>query len=356
MIRALEVCGNPGRSGHWASRRAADEVYRCRAAAAELFGVQDLQRVVFTCNATHSLNIAIKSCLRDGGHAVISGYEHNSVVRPLESMARQGVTYTVAASALYHQEAVVPALESCIRPDTRCVIVTHVSNVFGYVLPLAEIDSLCLKHDIHLIIDASQSAGVLPLDVSKLSSAAFVCMPGHKGLYGPQGTGLLLCCKEMELYTIAEGGTGSQSKDMVQPDFLPDMLESGTLNVPGIAGLGEGIRFVLAHRAEIGDLEGALADRAAADLRAIPGFTVWRQPGYAGGVLSFRCADSSPEVLAGELADRGFCLRSGLHCAPLAHRSAGTMPQGTVRASFSAFNTERDIRQLVCAAEKMRKT
>lgn len=356
VAQAIETCGNPGRSGHKAAMRAAEIVYRCRCMAADFFGLQDPERVVFTMNATHALNIAIKSCLKGGGHAVVSGYEHNSVVRPLEGMGGEGVTYTVARSPLFDADAVCDAVEEALREDTRCVILTHISNVFGFILPVDKIDALCVQRGIPLIIDASQSAGTLPLDVSKLSGTAFVCMPGHKGLYGPQGTGILLCCKDISLYSVLEGGTGSLSMEKRQPDFLPDGLESGTLNVPGIAGLGEGLRFVSRYRTEIREREATLIDAAAQGLSAIPGVTVWHQPDCQGGVLSF-CADwGDPAELCERLAEQNICLRAGLHCAPLAHETAGTLPAGTLRAGVSAFNTEAQVEKFLQVFEKLRKS
>ncbi len=355
MARAVETCGNPGRSGHKAALAAADLVYDCRCLAAEFFGLNDPARVVFTMNATHGLNIAIKSCLNGGGHAVISGYEHNSVARPLAALAGEGVTYTVASSPLYDGDALCAAVEKAIRPDTRCVILTHVSNVFGFVLPVERVDRICREKGVSLVIDASQSAGSQPLDVSGLQSVAFVAMPGHKGLYGPQGTGILLCCKEIKLYSVLEGGTGSDSLETRQPDFLPDALESGTLNVPGIAGLKEGLRFVSRHREEIARQESDLCRYTARRLANIPGVTVWAEP-QGSAVLSFRLEGTDPSELGELLAREGLCLRAGLHCAPLAHESAGTLPCGTLRAGFSAFNTRRDAEKLLCAVENARKS
>lgn len=354
--QAMETCGNPGRSGHKAAMRAAEVVYDCRCLAADFFGLPDPQRVVFTMNATHALNIAIKSCMKGGGHAVISGYEHNSVVRPLEGMDGDGVTYTVAQSPPFDAEKAYNAVADAITEETRCVILTHVSNVFGFVLPIEKVDALCRWRGIPLIVDASQSAGVLPLDLSRLQGTAFVCMPGHKSLYGPQGTGILLCCKEVSLYNVLEGGTGSFSMEKRQPDVLPDALESGTLNVPGIAGLREGLRFVSRRREEIRQRENELVRRAAEGLSAIPGVTVWHDLACQSGVLSFRADWADPAELSERLSARGFCLRAGLHCAPLAHESAGTLPEGTVRAGFSAFNTGRELEIFLKTVENLRKS
>ena len=354
VARVIETCGNPGRSGHKAAMKAAHTVFDCRNAAADFFGMQDPQRVVFTMNATHGLNIAIKSCLKGGGHAVISGFEHNSVVRPLEGMKGEGVTYSAARASVFDPKATYTAVVEALTEDTRCVILTHVPNVFGFILPIEEVDGLCARRGIPLIIDASQSAGTLPLDVSKLQGTAFVCMPGHKGLYGPQGTGILLCCKDITLYSILEGGTGSLSMEKQQPDFLPDALESGTLNVPGIAGLREGIRFVSRHREEIEQWEQALVQQAAEGLASIPGVTVWHCDGHQTGVLSFKASWADPSVLCDALSRQDFCLRAGLHCAPLAHETVGTLPEGTLRIGFSPFNTRAQVEKLLQTIEKLR--
>lgn len=355
MARAMIECANPGRSGHRPALSAARVVYDCREAAAQFFGLKDPERVVFTMNATHGLNIAIQSLLHRGGHAVITGYEHNSVVRPLEHLAEKGVTYTVARWPLFDRTAACVAVAEALRQDTRCVIVNHVSNVFGSLAPLEEIDALCAQKGIPMIVDASQSAGVLPLDLSRLRAAAFVCMPGHKGLYGPQGTGILLCCKDSELYSLIQGGTGSASLEKRQPHWLPDALESGTLNVPGIAGLHEGLRFVAAHREEIRGREEALCRRLAQRLANIPGVTCWHAAEGQSGVLSFRLEGIDPETVGSRLAQKGICVRCGLHCAPLAHESAGTLPQGTVRVSFSAFTGTSEADALAGAAAKLAK-
>ena len=354
MEAALYTCGNPGRGGHRPAMRAADIVFTCRQLVAQLFGLDRLEGVVFTLNCTHALNLAIKSTLNDGGHAVISGYEHNSAVRPLEALRTRGVGYSVAGGALFDAAGTLAAIEGAITAETRCVIVSHVSNVFGFVLPLMEIDALCARRGVALIVDAAQTAGMLPLDVGKLKAASFVCMPGHKGLYGPQGTGILLCCKGDDLHSLIEGGTGSNSLELTQPGFLPDIFESGTLNVPGIAGLAEGVQFVLNRGVRaIGAHEADLTRRLARGLEAVQSVRAFSHPKGQSGVLSFVHERLPPEAVAEELGRQGICVRAGLHCATLAHRSAGTLPQGTVRASFSVFNTARQVDALVKAVQEL---
>lgn len=339
---ALLTCANPGRSGHEPSMQAAQAVFNCRAAVCDLFSLSEPERVVFTLNATHALNTAIKSVMHGGGHAVISGYEHNSVSRPLHAMA--DVEYTVAYSELFNPDDALEQIKNAITEDTKCVVLNHMSNVFGYILPVKAVDALCAEKGIHLIIDASQSAGMTEIDMKDFSAVSFVCMPGHKSLYGPQGTGVLVCLNDSNLHTYMEGGTGSNSIDLEQPRFLPDVFESGTLNVPGIAGLTQGIRFVLGQGIrEIAGHERRLAKKLAAGLMTIPGITVYYDEENQGGVVSFVPGNMDCDSFTAELSDMGICTRAGLHCSPLAHKSAGTIDTGTVRASFSAFNTLQEV-------------
>ena len=319
----------------------ADELlFRCRSAAAELFSVPSSEQVVFTMNATHGLNIAIKSLVRPCGRVVVSGYEHNAVTRPLHAL---GAEVIVAAAPLFSPQETVEAFERALAHEPDAVICTHVSNVFGAILPIERIAQLCRGASVPLIIDASQSAGSLPIDFSALAPA-FLAMPGHKGLYGPQGTGLLLCGSDA--LPLIEGGTGSESLRQSMPDFLPDRLEAGTHNVPGIAGLEAGIAFVRAQRPErILHHSRALIRRAGEGLGKIPnvhGF-LSLEASLQAGVLSFTVDGLSPESVAEEMAKRGIALRAGLHCAPFAHKTVGTLPDGTVRLSVSAFNRESEI-------------
>ena len=229
------------------------------------------------------------------------------------------------------------------------MICSHVSNVFGFIQPVEEIAGLCRSRGVPLIIDASQSAGVLPLDMEALG-AAFIAMPGHKGLYGPQGTGVLLC--GVPARTLLEGGTGSLSIQQEMPDFLPDRLEAGTHNMPGIAGLLAGVRYVRRRGLDkILDHEKSLTAMAAQGLASLPGVTLYAAPGLRSqaGVLSLTAEGKDVETLGAALARRGIAVRAGLHCAPLAHRSAGTLETGTVRLSFSDFNTPEEVSRLIPA-------
>ncbi len=340
MAAAVDTLGSPGRGGHDAAMRAAEEAYACRSLAAEMFGAPDPSCVVFCMNATHALNLAIKSVAGPGDRVVISGYEHNAVLRPLTALRAK---LAVAAAPLFRPEEAVAAFRRELREDTKLAVVNHVSNVFGYVQPLEEIARLCRERGIPLIVDASQSAGVLPLDLKTLG-AAFLAMPGHKGLYGPQGTGLLICGAPAR--PLLEGGSGSDSRNRRMPDQLPDRLEAGTLNMPGIAGLHRGLQFVRRSKAAGLLRHERLLLRQAEDLlRQLPGVELYaaEDAGLQTGVLSFRVTGEDPEVTAAKLADRGIAVRAGLHCAPLAHDTAGS--GGTVRISFSAFNHSGEVRK-----------
>ena len=342
---AMRRFASPGRGGHRPAMLAAEGVYACRLEAAALFDAEP-EQVVFTMNATHGLNVAIKTLLKAGDEAVISGFEHNSVTRPLYHL---GAQVTVAGRKLFDQADTLAQFDRAVTRRTKAVILTHVSNVFGYVLPVEQIAALCRERGVPLVLDASQSAGALPVSLKKLG-AAFIAMPGHKGLFGPQGTGILLCARQPE--TLLEGGSGSVSKKPDMPDFLPDRLEAGTANTAGICGLAEGIRFVRKLGTErIFAREQRLARLLVRELSGIPDARVFTGPGQA-GVVSFLLGDEDCEQTAARLAEKDVCVRSGLHCAPLAHESAGTLETGTVRASFSAFSTEREVRRFVRLLKK----
>lgn len=335
--RAMQICSSVGRGGHPAAMAAAEAVYDCRTLAGELFDAVP-EQVVFTMNATHGLNLAIKTLVPRGGRAIISGFEHNAVTRPLFAL---GAQVRVAGERLFDPEDTAAAFDRELRQGADAVICTHVSNVFGYILPVEEIAALCRRYDVPLILDAAQSAGMQPVSLAQ-SGAAFIAMPGHKGLYGPQGTGILLCARGGE--PLLEGGTGSNSAEAAMPSFLPDRLEAGTHNVCGIAGLAAGLRFVLEKTpAAISRHERMLLRQLRPILEDLPGVTPYFGPSQS-GVVSLATEIDCEEVAA-LLAEQGVALRAGLHCAPLAHRSAGTFERGTVRISFSAFNTADEVRR-----------
>ncbi len=327
---ALGHCANPGRGGYEAALAAQNCVFFCREAAAKLFSCP-VEQVVCTGSCTHGLNIAIRTLVKPGDKVLISGFEHNAVTRPLQALGAQTV---VAGRRLFDWGNMLESWENALKAGVKVGIFTHVSNVFGYILPVEELGRLCQKYGVPYIIDAAQSAGHMPLDFSALG-ADFIAMPGHKGLLGPQGTGLLLCGRLPE--PLICGGTGSNSQLQTMPDFLPDRAEAGTLNVPGLAGLNAGIRLVSSLKPErLHSYEVALADYCADRLTQL-GCRVFTGP-HRSGTLAF-IPKGDCELVAQVLARRGIALRAGLQCAPLAHESAGTLDTGTLRLSLGYDST-----------------
>ena len=346
VLNTMKCCGSVGRGGHATAMKAAEVVHRCRQEAAALFDGEP-EQVVFTMNATHGLNIAINSLCRPGMMVAISGYEHNAVLRPLHALRAK---LLICGRELFRQERALEDFEKALAGGAELVVCTACSNVFGYPLPIDGLGELCRRRGVPLIVDASQAAGVLPVSLKK-SGAAFIAMPGHKGLYGPQGTGLLLCGEPGK--PLLYGGTGSSSVERTMPEELPDRLEAGTHNVCGIGGLLEGIRYVRRQTTEgILKRERRLTDLILQGLSHAPGVKLYRGPGQT-GVLSFRVKDRDPEEIAYGLAQHGVAVRGGLHCAPLAHESAGTAPAGTVRISLSDRNREEEIRQFLMICKKI---
>ena len=331
---AMTHLASPGRGGHSAGMGAADLVYRTRELASKMFHVGDPERVVLTSNATHGLNLAIRSLAGPGSTVLISGYEHNAVTRPVHAIP--DVTVKVAAGPLFDSDGVYEAFQRELTDEVDVVVCNHVSNVFGFIQPVERIAALCRRRGKPLIVDASQSAGTLPVDREGWG-AAFVAMPGHKGLYGPQGTGLLLCGGDTQ--PLLYGGTGSLSARQEMPDFLPDRLEAGTQNVCGAAGLLAGMQFVEQRGMEqIHAHEQALAERMMDRLSNLSNVRVFRGRSGQSGLFSIVVDGMDCEIVAEQLAQKDIAVRSGLHCAPLAHETGGTMGTGTVRFSFSAFN------------------
>ena len=333
---AFSSCANPGRGGYPAAMEAAKRVFDTRVQAAKLFHCQP-EQVVFTSNCSHGLNMAIQTLVKPGDRVVISGFEHNAVTRPLTALEAQ---ITVAGRQLFDWGDTLTAFEKALKEGADAVVFTHASNVFGYVLPAAELAALCKAYEVPFIIDAAQSAGVQDIDFEALG-ADFIAMPGHKGLLGPQGTGLLLCNRMPE--PLIRGGTGTDSINQRMPDYLPEGAEAGTLNVPGIAGLGAGLQYLNRWGLKaIRQAETIEARRCAEGLKKM-GFTVFSGP-HQGGTVSF-LPEGECEEAAEYFAARGIALRAGLHCAPLAHKSAGTLETGTVRLSFghdaAPWQTER---------------
>ena len=339
---AMVCCANPGRGSHAAARAGAEALYRCRETAGELFRIAP-ENVVLTMNCTQGLNMAIRTLIRPGDRVAVSGFEHNAVTRPLHGL---GARITVAGRRLFDWEDTLRSFRKALDRGAKCAVFTHVSNVFGYILPIEELAGECRRRGVPFIVDAAQSAGAVPIDFERLG-AAFVAMPGHKGLLGPMGTGLLLCGRLPKPFLM--GGTGSESEAQRMPDFLPDRAEAGTLNVPGFAGLEAGLRLVLEEGpAQIGAHEAALAAYTARGLETL-GYEVFSGP-HQLGTVSFRGREDC-QTLCDWLS--GIALRAGLHCAPLAHRSAGTLDTGTVRVSFGRDSGQEDAETLLNALREL---
>jgi len=343
MTMAMRRCANPGRGGYEAAMAAAETVYTCRETAAGLFGCNP-EQVVLTMNCTHGLNIAAASLVKPGSRVVVSGFEHNAVMRPLYAL---GADIRIAGRKLFDWEDTLDTFSREIR-HADAVVFTWVSNVFGYVLPVGEIAALCRDHGIPFIIDAAQAAGSLPVNLQELG-ADFIAMPGHKGLLGPQGTGLLLCGQPGK--PLLHGGTGSASRQKHMPQDLPERMEAGTMNIPGIAGLTEGLRYISKTGVDtIFQREQAQAKRCAQALDRM-GMQVFRGEHQAGTVSFVPGMDC--EEAASILAKLGIAIRAGLHCAPVAHESAGTLETGTVRVSFGHDANPAQTERFLRAASKL---
>jgi len=350
-----EIGASPGRGGYRAAMEASRLVFEARETLAGLFGIRDSSRLVFTGSATEALNLAICGLLRPGDHAVTSCMEHNSVVRPLRLAERRGVEVTripCDRRGFLNPRDVAAVL----RADTRLVVLSHCSNVTGTIQPVEEIASLAAGAGVPLLVDAAQSAGLLPIDVSD-SGIAMLAGPGHKGLLGPQGTGFLYLAEGIDPAPLVVGGTGGFSTDPDQPSEMPARYESGTLNLPGIAGLKAGAEFVLgagidAIRKREGKLAGLLLD----GLAGIAGVVLHGPLAGTerGGIVSFTVEGMDPAMI-GFTLDREYdiCVRTGLHCAPEAHHTIGTFPEGTVRVSPGFFTTEDEIEAFLRAMERI---
>lgn len=353
--RVMRECGgNPGRGSHALALAAAEEIYRCREAVAELFG-GDPERVVLTPNATAALNLTLKGMLRPGDHVLTSALAHNSVRRPLYDLKRQGVSveeYPVFPRG----ESVAAVIGRMIRPNTRAVEVTLRSNIVSVGLPIGEIAALCKRRGILLIVDASQAAGTVALSIRDLGRAV-ICAPGHKGLYGLPGSGFALFSKEIdakEVMPLLSGGSGVRSMESEMPDVFPDRLEAGTMNAPAAASLRAGIEAVQEMGiAEIADRERMLRRRTVAILGGMRRVQIYLPQADEGGILLFHLHGKSAAEVGEHLNRCGIAVRTGLHCAPEAHRLLGTPEGGAVRVSFGAYNTEADVIALCRAVREM---
>lgn len=341
--------GNPGRGGHRASLGAGRVVYACRETLARHLGCAP-ERVIFTLNCTDALNMAIRGLLHRGDHVLVTHDAHNAVMRPLSGMERRGEISLSVLSAQVNGLIAPQALDEAVTPKTALCILTHASNVTGIVQPVRELTRAAHRYGLPVLLDAAQTAGTLPLDDI---GADLVAMPGHKGLLGPMGVGVLMVGEHAALRPLREGGTGSASESVHQPAMLPDRYESGTLQLPAIAGLLQGARFIMQHQKAIHQYENSLIDSLRAQLAEIEGVTIYGDAACPHvGVLSFNLAGMDSAQLADALDARGLCLRGGLHCAPCMHRWLGT--QGTVRASVGPYSTLEEIDILANEVRRIR--
>lgn len=353
-ISLKKFSANPGRSGHSLSLIAAKEIFECRKRIKELFNVNSEEEIIFTENCTMALNTVIFGLLSEGDHVLISSMEHNSVTRPLESLKDKGVTYSTFDYS-YDDNVTVDNVRNLIKPETKLVICTHASNVFGFRFPIERICALCHAYGILFCVDSAQSAGVFDIDVGT-NQYDFVCMSGHKSLYGPMGTGVLIL-NNRNLKPLLYGGTGTESVKKSQPEGLPEKFESGTQNMNGISGLKAGVDFVKNRGIKnIYNHEYKLAKRlfnGLANNRKVITYNKSFDYGKVAPVVSFNIDGVYSEDLVAKLNKYGIMTRGGLHCSPLAHTTMNTIENGTVRVVPGAFNTINDINYLLNIIRKL---
>ncbi len=355
---AENYCGNAGRGAHPIALASAEAIFAAREALASLFGAKG-ERVVFTLNTTYALNMAIKGVMSRGGHVLISDMEHNSTLRPIARPARERrISYDVYPT---HKdgmplttEEIISGIISRLRHDTKLICAIHTSNICSYSLPVREIGALCHRLGLLFCVDAAQAAGHYVIDMRR-DNIDILCLPGHKGLYAPQGVGAVILGEGVSLNTLIEGGNGVNSLELSMGNILPEKYEGGTLPTPSIVGLSSGIEFV--QGIGIGTIsahERALWYKAYSAFAEIGGITVYASES-AGGVLLFNIDGIDADEVGNMLSARGICVRTGYHCAPLAHKSIMTGEGGAIRASFSVFNTEGDVEALVNAVVAVKK-
>ena len=353
-ISLKKFSANPGRSGHSLSLRAAKEIFECRKRLKELFNANSEEEIIFTENCTMALNTVIFGLLNEGDHVLISSMEHNSVTRPLESLKDKGVTYSTFDYS-YDDNETVDNVRNLIKSETKLVICTHASNVFGFRFPIERICALCHAYGILFCVDSAQSAGVFDIDVGT-NQYDFVCMSGHKSLYGPMGTGVLIL-NNRNLKPLLYGGTGTESVKKSQPEGLPEKFESGTQNMNGISGLKAGVDFVKNRGIKnIYNHEYKLAKRlfnGLANNRKVITYNKSFDYGKVAPVVSFNIDGVYSEDLVAKLNKYGIMTRGGLHCSPLAHTTMNTIENGTVRVVPGAFNTINDINYLLNVIRKL---
>ena len=359
MLHFLEKVGaSPGRSGHRLSIEAGRIIYQVRENLAVLFNIDDPLRIIFTLNVTEALNLALKGLLRPGDQVITSSMEHNSVMRPLRELEKKGVEVKVVSCSpkgfLEPQD-----IEKSIRKNTRLIVLNHGSNVIGTLLPIIEVGKIARKHSILFLVDTAQTAGCYPLDIKK-DNIDLLAFTGHKALFGPPGTGGLVVGERVnikKLDPLKTGGTGSHSESEEQPDFLPDIYESGTPNTVGLSGLNEGVRFILKEGVDkIRQHELSLSRRLMTGLKEIPEVKVYGEEQVKDrvAVISFNIKDQLPSEVGLKLDEEyDIMCRVGLHCSPAAHKTIGTFPTGTIRFSLSWFNTFEEVGQTIIAVKNI---
>lgn len=350
-----DYCGNAGRGSHKLSLLAAKKIYECREEICTLVNAPAPENIVFVPSCTYGLNLIIKGALNHGDHALISDMEHNSVWRPINRLASEGKitfdTFSALSNPQKTEEDILNEIKNKIRKNTKLIICTHQSNICSFSLPIDKIGELCKKYNILFALDVAQSIGHYNIDIQK-SNISYISAPGHKGLYGPQGSAFVVINSQNILEPLTEGGNGIYSLESQMPDFLPERHEVGTLPLPSIVGLCEGIKEVKSRGIdEISAHERELFVYLRERLLNINAVTVYA-PEYMGNTLSFNIKHIPPERVC-ELLDEGnICVRAGFHCSSLGHTSLGTKDSGTVRASFGIYNTKNDIDRLVSVINK----
>jgi cysteine desulfurase family protein len=350
-------CANPGRAGHKLAMKAAREIYDTRENIAKLFNIDNPMNIVFTNNATDSLNLAIKGVVNKGDHIITTSMEHNSVIRPIKALEKIGVEHTIVQCD--EQGFLnVDDLENAIKPNTKLIVTTHASNVCGTLIDIKSISEIANKHNILYLIDASQTVGVYDIDLKDIK-ADMLAAPGHKGLLGPQGTGILYIREGLNIDILKEGGTGSRSEDLFQPDLLPDKYESGTHNTPGIVGLNEGVKFIFKEGIDkIKEHEEELCKYMLERLEEVPNIKIYgpKDANKRASVISINIGNmDSGEITFLLDSEYDIATRSGIHCAPLAHKTLGTLEQGAVRFSIGYFNTKEEIDKAITALKQIAK-
>ena len=332
---------NPGRSGHKLSMKTSKMVFDVREKVADFFGAESYENIVFTQNCTMSINLVIKGLFKSGDHVIISDLEHNSVARTAFDLTKSGVELSIFETS-EDDEITIQNIESKMKSNTKAIICTHGSNVFGIINPIRKIGRFCKNNGLQFIVDAAQTAGILDINV-KNDYIDYLCIAPHKGLYAPMGTGILITDNKPNVFIL--GGTGSLSASIEQPEFLPDKYESGTNNGPGIAGIGAGIEFVRKNKNKIVCKEKMIIDYIYNEFKKNKKVQLYNKPNLP--VLSFNIKGESSTDVSQYLADKNVCVRGGLHCAPLAHKKFKTIEQGTVRVSPSIFNNLNEASFLV---------